>query len=134
MLTMLRARLFGMLASCCVLSVLTLLGACASNPPPPPAEPPSAPAPTPSITENMPPSSVDAGAPVADAPPQAQVECQGAEDCKAKGQPGSGSQWACENGHCMEQAVAEPPKADENASAAKDEKSSKPGKKKGKKK
>jgi hypothetical protein len=115
----------------CFFAALALIGACASNPPPPP---PPAPPPSPAASETLPPTSaeVDAGAPAAEAA-QAQVECQGAEECKAKGAAAAGMEWTCDNGRCMEQAAAAP-KAEEKSAADQGEKPAKSGKKKGKKK
>lgn len=110
------------------------LVACASSPPPPsqPATPIPvvAPDPVPRAEGETPAQA----APTEAAPPAAEPECQAAEDCKKLREPASGLQWTCENTHCLEQAIAEAPKAEVAAEPAKDDKSSKKAKAKGKKK
>jgi hypothetical protein len=109
-----------------------ILSSCASNPPPPTAPPPSA------ASETLPatpaPEAEAAPAASTETPPQAQVDCQAPEDCKSKGEPGAGFQWACDGGRCMEQAAAEPAKGDEALAEKADEKPQQKGKKKVQKK
>lgn len=113
---------------------LLFLGACASSPPP--ASQPPTPAP---VVETPPASpaaseTTSQAAATEAAPPAAEPECQAAEDCKKLREPAAGLQWTCENAHCLEQAVAEPPKTEQTAQATDAEKPSKKTKGKGKKK
>jgi hypothetical protein len=113
---------------------LLFLGACASSPPPPS----QAPAPAPVVeTPPAPPAESDTTSQAAAteaAAPAAEPECQAADDCKKLREPAAGLQWTCENAHCLEQAVAEPPKTEQTAQATDAEKPSKKTKAKGKKK
>ena len=118
-----------------LLAGLIFLGACASSPPPP-SQPPT-PAPVVETPPNPPPAASDAPAQAAatEAPPPApEPECQAAEDCKKVREPAAGLQWACENARCLEQPIAEAPKADQPSESVQAEQPPRKAKGKAKKK
>ena len=110
-----------------LLSGLAAVAACASSPPPPPPTvvPVQAESAPPPVAETAPPPAEEA---------QAQVECQAADECKSRGEPSAGTEWACDGGRCVEQAAAAPAKVDEQpaTTAAATDSADKPAKKKSK--
>jgi hypothetical protein len=84
-------------------------------PPPSPAEPPTSTETPAAATEEASPA----------------PECQAPDECvTARGEPAAGTQWMCEAGACVAQAVPEPPKAAAEAQPEKAGKSKKRAKKK----